>query len=84
VSNLRFDSPIKKAIFRAFSADPDASALQICRRFDKSGLIELPKNWTTGPNRLFEQAYKDPNHRRKIEKTISKVKSEMRKKELLS
>jgi hypothetical protein len=84
VSNLRFDSPIKKAIFRAFSADPDASALQICRRFDKSGLIELPKNWTTGSNRLFEQAYKDPNHRRKIEKTISKVKSEMRKKELLS
>jgi len=81
-SKVKFASELKRAIAKFFSFDPNASDLQICRYLDEDG-VELPKTWKNGNNRLFERAYKDPQHRRKVERTISKVRTEMRNKGLL-
>jgi hypothetical protein len=56
----------------------DTTDLQVCRLFDKDGMVDLPESWKTGDNRSFEIAYKDPQHRPKIEKTISKVRTDLR------
>jgi hypothetical protein len=81
---VSYASGIKRAIALVLSITPDASDLQICRHFDEDGMVELPESWTTGDNRLFELAYKDPRHRPKVEKMISKVRTDMRRKGLLS
>lgn len=80
---VNYASGLKRAIALLLSISPDASDLQICRSLDEDGAIELPTSWTTGANRLFEIAYKDPNHRRKVEIMISKVRTQMREKGLL-
>ena len=82
-SKLGFASGLKRAIALLLSISPDASDLQICRGLDSDGAIEVPGSWTAGANRLYELAYKDPKHKRKIEILISKVRTEMRKKGLL-
>jgi hypothetical protein len=84
VLKLKYKSPMKRAIAWALSIDPEASDLRICRRFDEDGFVALPKSWTTGDNRSFERAYKDPKHRRKVENLFSRVRTDMRKKGLLS
>jgi hypothetical protein len=81
---LNYVSPIKRAIALALTIDPDLSDLKICRRFDEDGGVDLPKHWQTDENRSFEHAYKDSKHRRKIEVLISRVRTDMRKKGLLS
>jgi hypothetical protein len=81
---LTYASGIKRAIALLLSITPEASDLQICRHFDEDGMVELPESWTTGDNRSFELAYKDPQHRPKVEKMISKVRTDMRRKGLLS
>jgi len=81
---LKYASPLKKAVGWVLTLDHHASDLAICRHFDENGSVELPKSWTSGENRSFELAYKDPQHRRKIEKLISKVRTDMRRKGLLS
>jgi hypothetical protein len=75
---------MKRSIALLLSIGPDASDLQICRHFDDNGVVELFESWRSGDNRSFELAYKDPKHRPKIEKTISKVRAAMRRKGLLS
>jgi hypothetical protein len=80
ISGLNYVSEVKIAIGFILSLNGDASDLQICRRFDAEGIVELPQRWTTAENRSFERAYKDPQHRHKIEKLISRVRSDMRKK----
>lgn len=84
ISGLNYVSAMKIAIGFILSLNGDASDLQICRRFDEEGIVELPKRWTTAENRSFERAYKDPQHRHKIENLISRVRTDMRKKGLLS
>jgi hypothetical protein len=84
VQNLNYQSAIKRGIAWVITADPKASDLAICRRFDEEGIVELPKHWKTGQNRSFERAYRDPIKRDKIEKLISRVRSDMRKKGLLN
>jgi hypothetical protein len=83
VPKLTFASEMKRAIALLLSISPDASDLEICRRFDDNGVVELPESWRSGDNRSFELAYKDPQHRPKIEKMISKVRTAMRRKGLL-
>jgi hypothetical protein len=84
IPKLTFRSEMKRAIALLLSIDPDASDLEICRRFDDDGAVELPDSWRSDDNRFFELAYKDPQHKPKIEKMISKVRTEMRRKGLLS
>jgi hypothetical protein len=84
VPKLPFTSEIKRVIALLLSISPDASDLEICRDFDDDGVVELPERWRSGDNRSFELAYKDPQHRPKIEKMISKVRTGMRKRGLLS
>ncbi len=80
LSKVTYTSGTKRVIAMLLSITPDASDLEICRHFDADGMIDLPKTWTTGKNRSFEVAYKDPQHRRKIEKMISKVRTDLRRK----
>jgi hypothetical protein len=81
-ATLKYTSARKRAIALLLSLDPEASDLRICRQLDADGAVELPASWRTGDNRLFELAYKNPRHRRKIEITISKVRTDMRRRGL--
>jgi hypothetical protein len=81
--NLNYRSPVKRGIAWIITTNQKASYLAICRQFDQAGDVELPDYWKTGTNRSFECAYKDPKYRHKIEKLISRVRSDMRKKRLL-
>lgn len=83
-SRLNYRSELKRVVALQFARNPKASALEICRALDSDGAVELPENWRTGENRLFELAYKDPRKKRKVEIMISKVRNEMRKNGLLS
>ena len=57
---------------------PDATDLEVCRLFDKDGVVDLPANWQTGESRSFEDAYRNPKQRPKVEKLISKVRTDLR------
>lgn len=82
-SGLNYRSELKNVIALNFAKNHKASDLDICRALDSDGAVELPTSWQTGENRLFERAYKNPQTRRKVEITISKVRNQMRKKGLL-
>ena len=82
-SSLNYRSELKNVIALNFAKNPTASDLDICRALDSDGAVELPASWQTGENRLFERAYKNPQTRRKVEITISKVRNQMRKEGLL-
>lgn len=77
-SNPDYRSEMKRAIRMLLTISDDTTDLQICRLFDKDSMVDLPENWKTGENRSFELAYKDPQHRPKIEKMISKVRVDLR------
>jgi uncharacterized protein (DUF4415 family) len=77
-SNADYRSEMKRAIRMLLTISGDTTDLQICRLFDKDGVVDLPENWKTGENRSFETAYKDPQHRPRIEKMISKVRVDLR------
>jgi hypothetical protein len=78
-SKLNYRSELKRVISLQFARNPKASDLEICRALDADGAVELPASWKSGENRLFERAYKDPQKRRKVENTISRVRRDMRK-----
>jgi len=73
-----YRSELKRAIRMLLTISNDTTDLQVCRLFDKDGMVDLPENWQTGDNRSFEIAYKDPQQRPKIEKMISKVRTDLR------
>jgi chromosome segregation ATPase len=77
-AKLNYRSELKRVISLQFARNPKASDLEICRALDADGAVELPASWTSGENRLFERAYKDPQKRRKLENTISRVRRDMR------
>ena len=80
----KYRSEIKRAIFLQLWQEPEASDLAICRAFDATGNVELPGAWQpSSGEREFERAYKNDGIRPKIEKTISKVRVDMRKSGLL-
>ena len=80
---LKYRSHLKRAIALQFINNTSASDLDICRGLDADGAIELPTEWTIHKNRLFEVAYRNPAIRRRIEITISKVRTDLRKKGFL-
>jgi hypothetical protein len=81
---LRYRSEVKRATVTELARKPGATDLDLCRAFDSNGSVELPKNWQPTPgDREFEKAYRDKRTRPKIEKTISKVRVDMRKAHLL-
>jgi len=80
-----YRSEVKRAILMQLSKNPSASDIEICRGIDAEGSVDIPKGWTSKPgNRSFELAYKDSSTRSKIEKTISKVRADLREQGLLS
>ena len=58
--------------------DSKMPVLEICRRLDDDA-IKLPKKWTVGENRSFEDAYRDATLRQRIHTAISKMRAELRK-----
>jgi hypothetical protein len=82
---LNYRSEIKKAILIQLAKSPSASDLEICRALDDDGSAELPKTWRSLPGeRSFASAYLNGSQRRKVEKTISKVRTDLRRAKLLS
>ena len=83
-SRLSYRSEIKRAIQTELTKFPTATDLAICRAIDSNGNAELSKNWQPEPGeRSFEKAYMDSGKRPLIEKTISKVRVDMRAVHLL-
>jgi FtsZ-binding cell division protein ZapB len=76
-SKPEYRSEMKRAIRMLLTISGDITDLQICRLFDKDGMVDLPEGWKTGNNRSFEIAYKERQHRPKIEKMISKVRTDL-------
>jgi hypothetical protein len=81
---LKYRSKIKRAILIQITTNPGASDLEICKAFDVNGFPGLPKTWQRLPGDLsFVQAYKDPGRKHRIEIAISKIRADLRKRELL-
>jgi hypothetical protein len=65
--------------------NPRATDLDICRGLDADGAVELPGNWKkVGKDSSFADTYMDSDRRHKVEIEISKVRSDLRKRELLA
>lgn len=63
---------------------PGATDLDICRRLDADGGVNLPLALTNGRrDRLFVSVYMDPQRRHRLEVTFSRVRKDMRDKGLL-
>jgi hypothetical protein len=83
-SRLNYRSDVKRAIQTELTRDPGTTNLAICNAIDSNGNAELPKTWQPNPgDREFVEAYKDIRLRPRIEKTISKVRRDMRDVQLL-
>jgi hypothetical protein len=83
-SSLNYSSPTKRAILVALTRDPASTDLQVWRSIDADGSADLPASWVTRVNdRSFELAHKNKEVRPKMEKMISKVRADMRSKQLM-
>jgi hypothetical protein len=81
---LKYRSEVKRAILIQLTQNPGANNLEICRALDGDGAVDLPKTWKrTDEDRLFADAYMDPSRRHKIEIAISRIRADLRKRELL-
>jgi len=81
---LAYRSELKRAVSLVLVILPGATDLDICRRLDADGGIELPSALTNAcGDRLFVSAYKDPQRRHRLEVTFSRVRKDMRDKGLL-
>lgn len=86
VPTLNYRSEVKRAILIQLTKKPRATMLEICRALDADGAVDLPAAWKRkreDKDRMFVEAYLDPNRQHKVEVTISRVRSEMRRKGLL-
>jgi len=80
----KYRSELKRSILIQLTQDPNATDNEICRGLDADGAVELPLSWKSkSGDRLFADAYADRNRRRRIEVTISKIRSDLRKQGLL-
>jgi hypothetical protein len=79
-----YRSGMKRLIAYQLLQNPTASDLAICRALDADGDLDLPKGWESKrQDRLFVEAYRDPERRNKVEVAISKVRGDLRKSGLL-
>jgi len=83
-ASLDYRSELKRAVSLVLVINPSATDLDICRRLDADGGVDLPLALTNaGRARLFVTAYKDPQLRHRLEVTFSRVRKDMRGKGLL-
>lgn len=80
--SLNYRSREKRAIFAELTKNPNATDLEVCRALDEDG-FELPDSLKSGGNRLFDIAYKG-NGKHRLEIIISKVRTDMREKGLMT
>jgi hypothetical protein len=73
-----YRSEWKRATKALLLENSKMSVLQICRRLDDDA-IKLPRKWTVGENRSFEDAYLNATLRQRIHTAISKMRAELRK-----
>jgi hypothetical protein len=73
-----YRSEWKRATKALLIDDSKMPVLEICRRLDDDA-IKLPRKWTVGENRSFEDAYRDATLRQRIHTAISKMRAELRK-----
>jgi hypothetical protein len=73
-----YRSEWKRATKVLLIGDSKMSVLEICRRLDDDAM-RLPRKWTAGENRSFEDAYRDATLRQRIHTAISKMRAELRK-----
>jgi hypothetical protein len=73
-----YRSEWKRATKALLIKDSKMPGLEICRRLDDDA-IGLPRKWTVGKNRSFEDAYRDAILRQRIHTAISKMRAELRK-----
>ena len=84
VPALNYRSSLKRSILVQLTRKPQASDLEICRALDEDGAEELPPSWRTKENaRSFVAAYRNSHARRKVEISISKIRSDLRKRGVL-
>jgi hypothetical protein len=83
---LEYRSETKRAILVQLTKKPKATDLEVCRGLDADGAAELPVSWrpNSSGDRLFANSYMDRSTRGKIERTISKVRADMRARGLLT
>jgi hypothetical protein len=75
-----YRSEIKRAILTQLALNPKATDVEICRRLDADGSVELPSSWKAKvSDRGFFDAYSDAVRRHKVEVTISKVRKDLRR-----
>lgn len=83
-ASLNYSSATKRAVLVALTKDPTSSDLQVWRSIDADGSADLPDSWATPANdRSFELAYKTREIRPKMEKMTTKVRADMRSKQLM-
>ncbi len=80
----KYRSDVKRAILIQLTKRPQATDLEVCRGLDADGAADLPQAWKHGDNRSFVAAYRNTKVRSKIEKLISKVRADLRKRGLLA
>ena len=78
-----YRSKLKQGIWMQLAQNPRATNSQIVRGLDADGTAELPATWESdGNERSFWQAFTGI-HKDKVEKEISRVRTDLRKRRLL-
>ena len=73
-----YTSELKYEIRRLLLKNRRQTALDVCRRLDADGRVELPESWKEKPgDRLFERAYRVQRTKHPIESMISKVRTDL-------
>jgi hypothetical protein len=79
-----YRSEAKRAVLIQLTKNPHATDLEICRKLDADGSIDLPMTWKPDKGeRSFVQAYLNEGIRHRIEIMISKVRADLRRQRLL-
>jgi len=82
---LKYRSGIKSAILLALTKNPRATDAEVCRLLDADGGEELPLGWRNRKgDRSFFDAYTEARTKRKIEIAISKIRRDLRDRDLLN
>jgi len=78
-STLAYRSELKRAVSLVLVILPRATDLDICRRLDGDGSIDLPSALTNaGRDQPFVSAYRDPQRRHRLQVTFSRVRKNVR------
>jgi hypothetical protein len=80
---LHYRSPIKRAVLLRLNQCPKATDSELLAWMDEEDCTESPAWLNKKADRSFLSAYKDPNTKHRLESTISKVRTDMRKQGLL-